>query len=235
MTAVPRDVPTSATALQLLTTAERLFAENGLAGVSLRQIAAAAGSANSSAVHYHFGTKDRLIEAIFAYRLPQLLERRALLKTRLDPDDLHGHLEAHLLPVLELAESPGNAYVSFVEQLQRSPESRRVFATQPDIYRSVQDFLADIRQLLPDIPTPLLTLRATQAQSLSINAAAGRERAISNHDSVIPFGLFVATLTDGLTGFLAAPVSPETARLLTRTPDDVLDPTLPTPTGSVDR
>ncbi|MBL7489442.1 TetR/AcrR family transcriptional regulator [Frankia sp. AgB1.9] len=223
-------VPTSATALQLLITAERLFAENGLAGVSLRQIAAAAGSANTSAVHYHFGTKDRLVEAIFAYRLPQLLERRALLKARLAPDDLRGHLEAHLLPTLELAESPGNAYASFIEQLQRSPESRRVFATQPDIHRAVKAFLGDIRQLLPTIPAALVVQRAVQIQSLSINAAAERERAINNHDDVIPFGLFVATLTDGLTGYLAAPVSPETARLLTRSSGHA-DSALPTPTS----
>ena len=229
----PQGVPTNTTAVQLLITAERLFAEMGLAGVSLRQIAAAAGSANSSAVHYHFGSKDRLVEAIFAFRLPQLLERRELLKARLDPDDLRGHIEAHFLPVLELAESPGNAYVSFIEQLQRSPDSRRVLATQPDVHGVVATFRDDVRQLLPDIPAAVLTQRAVQIQSLSTNVAAERERAISNGDSVIPFGLFVATLTDGMTGFLAAPVSPETTRLLTRSKHPITaTPTSDSPASS---
>ena len=48
----------------------------GLLGVSLRQIGAAAGNGNNSAVQYHFGTKDRLVQAVFEYRLPRLRERR---------------------------------------------------------------------------------------------------------------------------------------------------------------
>src|SRR3954453_7384357 len=117
----PQASGATATALQLLLTAERLFAEHGLAGVSLRQIAVDAGSANNSAVAYHFGSKEGLIQAIFGYRLPQLLQRRELLKARLHPGDLRARLEAHLLPVLELAESREGSYLSFLEQLERSP------------------------------------------------------------------------------------------------------------------
>lgn len=215
----------NATAVQLLTTAERLFAENGIAGVSLRQIAAAAGSSNSSAVHYHFGTKENLVEATFAYRLPQLIERRALLNARLAPGDLRARLEAQLLPVLELAESPNNSYASFVDQLQRNVEWRPLFAAHAEIHQAQEAFLADVRHLLPDIAEPVLTMRAGQVQGLSLTAAADRERANSKQDSVIPFGLFVATLVDGLAGFLAAPVSEETLRLLARSPTtDSLSP-----------
>ena len=55
----------SASALRLVLAAERLFALHGIDGVSLRQIASEAGSANNSAVHYHFGSKEGLIGAIF--------------------------------------------------------------------------------------------------------------------------------------------------------------------------
>ncbi|WP_041254238.1 TetR family transcriptional regulator [Frankia sp. EAN1pec] len=209
----PPTTTRTATALQLLIAAERLFAENGISGVSLRQIAAAAGSANSSAVHYHFGTKERLIEAIFAYRLPQLLERRALLRDRLAPDDVRACLEAHLLPILELAESPGNSYVSFIEQLRRGADPGRLFA-QHDIHQSREDFLAEVRRLLPDLGEPTLTIRVRQVQTLSINAAAEREREIATRQETIPFGLFVTTTLDGFAGFLTAPVSAETRRLL---------------------
>ena len=47
----------------ILTTAERLFAEHGVA-VSNRQISEAAGQANNFAVGYHFGTKTDLVLAI---------------------------------------------------------------------------------------------------------------------------------------------------------------------------
>ena len=57
---------------QIVLAAERLFAEHGIDGVSLRQIGVAAGNGNNSAVQYHFGTKDRLVQAVFEYRLPRL-------------------------------------------------------------------------------------------------------------------------------------------------------------------
>ena len=112
-------IPTSASAQRIIVEAERLFARFGIDGVSLRQIAAEAGSANNSAVHYHFGSKDGLITAIFRHRLPQLLKERQLLESRCDPNDLRSRIEAYLLPVLTMAEAPDNNYVSFVEQLNR--------------------------------------------------------------------------------------------------------------------
>lgn len=108
------------TALQLLLTSERLSARHGIDGVSLRQIAAEAGSSNNSAVRSHFGTRDEPLGAIFAHRLGTLTQRRTLLKERADPKDLKSMVEAHTLPLLELAEAPDNHYVSVVEQLQRS-------------------------------------------------------------------------------------------------------------------
>ena len=207
--------PVTATALQLLLTAERLFAEHGLAGVSLRQIAVEAGSANNSAVAYHFGSKEGLVQAIFGYRLPQLLQRRELLKARLRPGDLRARLEAQLLPVLELAESREGSYLSFLEQLERSPSSRTLLA-QADVQQSQSGFVDDARALLPEIDEPVRTLRIQQVQLLSIHSAAERERAVANDDAVMPFGLFVSTLIDGCVGYLTAPVSAETRSFLSR-------------------
>src|SRR5580704_14552004 len=76
--AVPAPLPPS-TKEQLVLTAERLFAVHGIDAVSLRQICAEAGNANNSAVQYHFGDKDRLLQAIFEYRIPHLMVRRNLL------------------------------------------------------------------------------------------------------------------------------------------------------------
>lgn len=64
---------------KILLAAERLFAERGF-GVSLREIAVAAGQRNHSAVQYHFGDKTGLIDALYAYRMTPLnLRRRELL------------------------------------------------------------------------------------------------------------------------------------------------------------
>src|SRR5262245_66330191 len=67
----PRD-----TRRQLILAAERLFAERGLAGVSLREINVAAGQRNTSAAHYHFGSKEALVEAIFDFRRNEISRRR---------------------------------------------------------------------------------------------------------------------------------------------------------------
>ena len=49
------------TKTRLIRAAERLFAENGLGAVSVRDITRAAGAKNESALHYHFGSKEALI------------------------------------------------------------------------------------------------------------------------------------------------------------------------------
>lgn len=51
------------TGQQLVLAALELFALEGIASVSLRRITAAAGAANQSAVHYHFGNKTGLLRA----------------------------------------------------------------------------------------------------------------------------------------------------------------------------
>lgn len=60
----------------LLRTAERLFAEHGIAAVSLRQINREAGQRNHSAVHYHFGDKMGLLQALCDERAPTLGQLR---------------------------------------------------------------------------------------------------------------------------------------------------------------
>ena len=207
--------PTASTGLQLLVTAERLFARHGLDGVSLRQIAAEAGQYNNSAVRYHFGSKDRLLHAILSYRLGDLIQRRELLLQRADPDDLRSRIEAHLVPLLELAEAPDNHYVSFVEQLQRSGDET-VFAGQQEALRSRAEFAAAMRRFLVDLPEPALTVRIGQAQDLCVHLAAERERAVTRGDTRLPFALYVSTAVDAVTGLLAAPASPETAGLIAR-------------------
>jgi AcrR family transcriptional regulator len=64
-----------ATRVALLDAAERLFAESGVEGTSVRAITKAAG-ANLGAINYHFGTKERLALEVFARRLEPLNRER---------------------------------------------------------------------------------------------------------------------------------------------------------------
>jgi AcrR family transcriptional regulator len=204
----------SPSALRLVLAAERLFATHGIDGVSLRQIAAEAGSGNNSAVHYHFGTKHGLIAAIFRHRLPQIISERQLLAARCDPDDLRSRFEAHFLPVLTMADAIDNHYVSFVDQIQRTD-----LATVGDLLdlpaeglRSNEEFRRDLHRLLEHLPERLRDLRINEAQSLCIHAAADRERAVASGADVVPLDFFANALVDGMAGFLVAPASAATTR-----------------------
>lgn len=210
MTAGEINETVGATARHLLVTAERLFAVHGLEGVSLRQVAVEAGSANNSAVHYHFGSKEGLVDAILALRVSHLLQRRALLRARVADDDLRSHLEAHLLPLLELAEDPNSSYVSFLEQVERTDPS--LLRSQREAALSQDDFAQDMRPLLAHVPEPARSLRITQAQALCLHAAATRERAVRRGQDLVPFGLFVSAVVDGFTGFLSVSASVETTQ-----------------------
>jgi len=57
----------------ILLHAERLFAQNGFNGTSTREIAAAA-EVNISMLSYYFGSKEKLLEKIFEFRMKQGLD-----------------------------------------------------------------------------------------------------------------------------------------------------------------
>ncbi|MFJ9243933.1 TetR/AcrR family transcriptional regulator [Streptomyces sp. NPDC101776] len=199
---------------QIVLAAERLFAVHGLEGVSLRQISAEAGNGNNTAVQYHFGSKERLVQEIFEYRLPDLNERRRLLVARRRPDDLRAWVECHILPVLEQGEQEGSHYLSFVAMLQQHGR-RDLFESLPaELAKPTTDFVERIGALLPHLPEPLLGHRIAQVLAFGVHAAAQRERTRTRGGSVLPFAVHVGDLLDGLVGFLRAPLSATTEVVL---------------------
>src|SRR5947209_19633461 len=82
--AVPPKNHVSDTRTAILDAAERLYAERGLDGGSLRQITEEAGQRNNAAVHYHFGGRDGLVRTLFETRWAELEERRAVMLADLD-------------------------------------------------------------------------------------------------------------------------------------------------------
>jgi AcrR family transcriptional regulator len=61
---------------RLLDAAERLLAERGVFGASLREVNAAAGQRNNAALHFHFGGRDGLVRAIAERHLPRIEARQ---------------------------------------------------------------------------------------------------------------------------------------------------------------
>ena len=69
---------------RILDVAERLFAARGIENVTLRDITSEAG-VNLAAIHYHLGSREELLRAIFVRRMMPLLEER-LQRLRAMPD-----------------------------------------------------------------------------------------------------------------------------------------------------
>ncbi len=106
----------TATRERIMRRAEQLFAQRGASGVTLREIARAAGQRNVAAVQYHFGGKQELLGAILSGHLEAIDQRRREL---LDADEQAGRLEDEdaLLSVLvdplaeKLDDASGRAYL----------------------------------------------------------------------------------------------------------------------------
>ena len=91
----------------LLDAAARLFAERGVDNVSIAEIVRAAGQRNTSAVHYHFGSRDEVLRAVLARHVPELAERRSVLleQARARPArDARSAAEAIVRPITEFAQ-----------------------------------------------------------------------------------------------------------------------------------
>ncbi|MFJ5231166.1 TetR/AcrR family transcriptional regulator [Kitasatospora sp. NPDC088391] len=69
---------------RLIRAAERRFAADGVHGAQLREVVREAGQANPSAVQYHFGSREGLLEAVMAER--QQRTERALAARLPEPE-----------------------------------------------------------------------------------------------------------------------------------------------------
>jgi AcrR family transcriptional regulator len=108
---------------RILDAAEALFAEHGFANTSLRAITAKAG-VNLAAVNYHFGSKEALIQQVFARRLVPLnrerLERLAALEAEGEADNLEAVLGAFIGPTFKSEETDDPGEVRFMRLLGRT-------------------------------------------------------------------------------------------------------------------
>jgi AcrR family transcriptional regulator len=120
----------------IMDAAERLMSEHGFAGVSVREIAAAAG-VQFSAISYHFGSKESLLEAIFERRASAVnSERTAVLDNYLRglsgrPPEMREIVSAFSAPVLTLASQASGLRFLKLQNIvfaENGPLSRRIKA-----------------------------------------------------------------------------------------------------------
>jgi AcrR family transcriptional regulator len=109
----------------LLQTAERLFARDGVENVALTQIVAQAGQRNRSALHYHFGSRAGVLAAVLNRRLAAINARREAMMGALPRDPSAAEvLRAEITPLAQAAiEEPWGAdYLSILAQITFHPQ-----------------------------------------------------------------------------------------------------------------
>jgi AcrR family transcriptional regulator len=163
---------------KILDAAERLFAAQGFAATSLRQIIAQAG-VNLAAVHYHFGSKDGLLDAVFARRIEPVNRERLELLDRYeaagDPT-LEQILEALIVPTIALARHPERrVFIKVMARMLMEPESRALMLA-PHFEGLLQRFQRALRRALPELPEIELLWRVHFAIGAIAHTMLGAEK-----------------------------------------------------------
>jgi AcrR family transcriptional regulator len=204
---------------RLLRTAEQLFAEYGIEAVTPRQIALAAGQLNQSAIRYHFGTKEALIETLLARRIAEINQRRRTMMSAIERegrhDDPRALVGAIAIPLAEKihATPEGGAYVRFLAHLFADRQRRDVLIARGREAALLRRIYKALRALTPDLPELIWNERLRLVVGGIIQALADRERmrlAGDPETHALPEAAFVGNLIDAGVAILSAPISPTT-------------------------
>jgi AcrR family transcriptional regulator len=197
----------------LIDAAERLFAERGSDGVSLRDITSAAGATNASAVQYHFGDRRGLVRAVLAKHEVEVDRRRHEL---LDAYEAQGEADVRQLAAAlveplaaELATPGGPGYLQLVADLYNRPNPTFEPNAPTNGASSIDRWRALVEPLLT--PQAVRLHRRFDAMRFTVSELARRARTGRKDHR-----LFTSQLTDLVTALLSAPVSDVTSRLLRR-------------------
>lgn len=206
----------SAIRSRILDAAERLWAQEGIGNVSLNRIRQAAGARNSSAISYHFGTKEDLVLAVRARHVAGVNRERLELLKQVDLSNrtvaLRSIAEALIVPFSARLKGPSykGYYVQFVAQFYSDPSWRvaRAIRGQHDGGLRKADKL--LQTVLTEVPAWVVNHRLNQAIALGIYTLANWDRVErwpKPPRSHLPKATVLALLADSAVGIFAAPTS----------------------------
>lgn len=197
-------------------TAEKLFGEHGIDGVSLRQIGAAAGQANNNVVQYHFGNRENLVASILEWRVLSMEPRRAALLAEIDASgrssDAKSLLSVLCVPHLDLTDGDGNyPFARFLLPYMYRYRPRGVphpFDRDPAHTPALARALALIDRRLHYLPKPVVHFRLVTCVSMFLNALALSEVRGSPPEGPLAQSDMVAQVLEMMTSALLAPAPP---------------------------
>lgn len=163
----------------------RLFAARGVDGVTVREIAQAAGQGNHGAVGYHFGTKEALVRELVADGAQIIDERRNALLDALEaaggPASVREVIDVIIFPSLDLAvHGSDDCYLRFIHILNMTHRDLFLDAVGTRWNRGYQRCLGHLRRLMPAMPTSMANQRLVFAGAYIAQVLALRQATIAD-------------------------------------------------------
>ncbi|WP_433754795.1 TetR family transcriptional regulator [Nocardia sp. CA-135398] len=194
----------------LLDAGERLIAERGV-DVPLRDIAAAAGQRNNSAVHYYFDSRGGLLEAIVDRRMNWLEDRRMGLLARYETEGTAHQIRTLVAmlaaPILELiCTAQVTHYGRFLEVVRAHPviaDARRLAGADRAAVRIIATRLD---AALPQLPPRRRRQRLETMTTVMFALIADYERALEAGVRTADPGGDTAEIIDMIVAMLTVPV-----------------------------
>ena len=174
--------------IRILLSAEKMFAQNGIDGASLREIAKLADQRNPFAPQYHFGSREGLMRAVFAFRMGQLEEERARMLAEAEAAGREHEPRVILaliyLPQITLVDGDGNhSYANFLCQY---------------LLRERATWFGDFGTPLP--PTLVRILELLRGCMTHLSDAAAQRRLVSSSLVFLHFLSVYGGMRDGQEG-----------------------------------
>lgn len=192
----------------LMNAAERLIAQHGIAQVSSRRIAEEAGNTNHSAVAYHFGSREGLLQKMIERQISELEPRRAVMIDALgDGGEIIDYVRATVLPMTEsLGALPQPSWrARFTRQALADPAIGRLFDEDPLLGPSLRRVARILHTRLGHIPPEVINGRFTLMAHMITDACAAYEERISDRPERADWSATGRFLTDAAAGMVSAP------------------------------
>ncbi|MDT4914493.1 MAG: hypothetical protein QOC66_3621 [Pseudonocardiales bacterium] len=203
-------VDASGTRAKLIAAGERLFAVHGIHGAQMRDIVRAAGQANDSAVHYHFGSRDGLLGAICQWHIDAMEPARVRrLAAQPSQPDLATVIADMVQPTADrLQTQEGRYFLRITAQLAGHAGVRSGSVPPPIVSRALRTQLEQVQRICAtSMPAELAGERVAIMIGALTAALADRAVLIDEGGSlVLDEAAFVANLNAMLVAALQAPV-----------------------------
>jgi AcrR family transcriptional regulator len=174
----------SAAAEQIKAVARRLFAEKGVDGVTVREIASAAGQKNHGAVGYYFGSKESLVREIIVEGAAAIDRRRNEQLDKLEADGGPRTVREVVEVLIQgaLGESPReDDYICFITMLSMTHRDIMMDALENRWNSGYLRCLEHLRRLMPTGLTPaFINQRFVFMGAFLSSVLAMRQRALGD-------------------------------------------------------